>query len=434
MHSPATDPDRSRALDWAVDAGFGVLLVVCAVRYFEYHPLVGTGYLVLALALGTGLSYAAAVLGTGASRPHLPSLTHAPQMSGGLRQRYGILLATLLWIPLTVIAPSFGWCAFALVFAVHRVLSTRWALITSTVIVVAVSLGLLIMSSGQDLGLVLGPFFGGLVLSYAYATLTRTVAAKRAVIAELTATRAQLARSEREAGALTERNRFASELHDTVVQRTASALLLLESAEQLGEGPAATAVVGDARDALRESLLETRRLVHGLADPATTGVTLPGALQAEAQARGAEFALVGAPRAVPEHIVSAVHRITREALLNVEKHAEASRAQVTVTFFPDALGVKISDDGRGFDPATSDPQRGFGLRAMAWRAEHLGGSFAISSSGGGAESTAPGTVVAVRVPLAASNDAPAAVPEPTPSRSPTISTPKDSPHDSHSAR
>lgn len=93
----------------------------------------------------------------------------------------------------------------------------------------AVSVGLFLMSRGDDLGLVLGPFFGGLVLTYAYTALDRALDARRTLIAELVDTREQLARSERDAGALAERERVAGELHDTVVQRTATALLMLES-------------------------------------------------------------------------------------------------------------------------------------------------------------------------------------------------------------
>nr|WP_245190280.1 ATP-binding protein [Leucobacter exalbidus] len=251
------------------------------------------------------------------------------------------------------------------------------------------------MSKGQDLGLVLGPFFGGLVLSYAYATVTRTLDEKRAVIAELTETRSQLARSEREAGVLSERNRVASELHDTVVQRTASALLMIETAQHLGEGPAAQSTVSAAGEALRETLVETRRLVHGLADPQTRGATVTSALRAEAEAAGAEFVLSGHETLVAEETVHALQRITREALVNAAKHAGSTATRVTVTFFPESVGVDIADAGPGFDPDAVAQREGvgFGLRAMTWRAQNLGGTLSIESRPGG------GTVIAASIPL-----------------------------------
>ncbi|SJN08747.1 two component system histidine kinase [Leucobacter sp. 7(1)] len=380
-------PERTPALDRIVDTGFLVLLVVCGMRYFAFHPLTGGGVTVLALAVGAGASYLAATLAV---------LQKSPSTTAFSWHRAGILIAAALWIPLTVLAPSFGWCAFALVFAMYRVLPVRAAVAVSAVVVLAVSVGLWIMSGGQDLGLVLGPFFGGIVLSYAFASLTRALAAHRAVITELTRAREQLSQSEREAGALAERNRVASELHDTVVQRTASALLLLETAQYRGSAEAAREATAEAGEAMRETLTETRRLVHGLADPQTTGTTLEAALRAEATAAGASFTRTGAERTVPDATVHALQRITREALVNASKHANATARRVTLSFVPDALRVDIADNGSGFpvpQQHSSSPDTGFGIRAMTWRAQNLGGTLAVESHPGS------GTVVAVSVPL-----------------------------------
>lgn len=369
-------PRQRRIIDRAVDLGFALLLLVCGIRYFSRHEMLGEGTLVLVLAVGTGASYAAAVLG---------------RAGPGRRQTVGLILATAFWLPLAVIAPSFGWCAFALFFAIHRVLRGRVALWISAAIVVAVSLGLLIMSQGQDPGLVLGPFFGGLVLTSAYIALDRALSEQQRLNGELIETREQLARSEREAGAQTERGRVASELHDTVVQRTASALLLLET-DGLRPG-GSSAAVDDAREALREALVETRQLLHGLADPRETAASLTAVLRAQADTAGAGFSIVGDARAVPEPVAHALQRIVQESLLNARKHADADTIRVTLTFFDEAVGVDVSDNGRGFD-ASESGGGGFGLRAMAWRAETLGGTLEIESLPNS------GTVVAAVLPTA----------------------------------
>lgn len=382
----------------AVDIGFAVLLIVCATRYFTYHPLADGGVPVLLLATGSGIAYAVAAIG-----PAHP-----------LRRRIGVLVATGLWLPLVVVAPSFGWCAFALFFAVHRVLRRRTAMLVSATIVVAVSAGLFLMSNGEDLGLVLGPFFGGLVLSLAYDALDRALENRRRLIQELVDAREQLARSEREAGALAERNRVAGELHDTVVQRTASALLLLESDEEAsGQAPAA---VAEAREVLREALAETRRLLHGLAGPRNERRSLTAELTELAHRHGAALSVVGDERDPGDDAVHALLRVAQEALINADKHARASSVRVTLTFFEGAVGVDVADDGVGFAPAdpadptaepSADPSTepsadrptgpsGYGLRAMAWRVENLGGSFSLESSPG------QGTVVAGVVPSAPS--------------------------------
>lgn len=369
----------SRAANIAVDAGFGVLLVVCGLRYFAYHSLSGTGTIVLALAIGCGLSYGVAVLG-------------ADQRS--IRMRAGLLAATALWLPLVILAPSFGWCAFALFFAVHRVLSGSQALALSAMIVVAVSVGLFLMSSGQDLGLVLGPFFGGLVLAYAYWALDRSLAQQRELNRELIEAREQLAATERAAGAAEERERVASELHDTVAQRTAEALLLME-AEHASD--ASSAASGEARQALRRALGETREFMLGLVDPRTQApASLPQALRQLAKERGAEFEIAGSERPLPEDIEHALQRVAQEALTNAHRHANAAVMRVTLTYFPDAVGVDIADDGDGFAPeapAGDGSTSGFGLRALKWRVSSVGGSATIESTPG------HGTVVAAIVPL-----------------------------------
>lgn len=397
-------------MDLAVDLGFAVLLLVCGARYFSRHELVGEGVLVLVLAIGAGASYAVAVVGRRGG-PGEPRAGAAPAVGVRplrTRQAIGLLAATGFWLPLTLLAPSFGWCAFALFFAVHRVLRGTVAFVFSGAIVIAVSIGLLIMSKGEDLGLVLGPFFGGLVLTYAYAALDRAMSEQERLIGELVETREQLARSEREAGASAERSRVASELHDTVVQRTASALLMLETDDLKPGGSSPT--VSDARETLREALVETRQLLHGLADPRTTAASLTAALRAQAEASGAAFSVAGSERRVPEAVAHALQRIVQESLLNARKHAGAQKTGVTLTYFADSVGVDVSDDGVGMpeherasgEPAPRGPASergraapGFGIRAMTWRAQSLGGTLAVESRPGG------GTVVAAVLPIAA---------------------------------
>lgn len=386
-------PRRSellRAMDIAVDFGFAVLLLISGVRYFAYHPFSDGGPLILTLAIGAGVSYAIGVLG----HKHQSS-TGGPRLSAvRSRQGIGLLLATAFWLPLTVIAPSFAWCAFALFFAVNRVLSGRVAAILSGTMVVAVSTGLLVMSRGQDLGLVLGPFFGGLVLAYAYSHLDQALKAQQELISQLVETRSQLAQSEREAGALAERGRVASELHDTVVQRTAGALILLES-EGLSDYDTPLAVA-EARDELRSALVETRQLLAGLDLPRDSSSYLAETLDSVATEAGASFVISGSTRAVPDLVSHALQRITREALINTRKHTSATDVRVTLSFFPDAVGVDIADNGEGFDPASLNDinqESGFGIRAMKWRTNSLGGELSVESHPG------HGTVVAAIVPL-----------------------------------
>ena len=83
--------------------------------------------------------------------------------------------------------------------------------------------------------------------------------------------------------------------------------------------------------------------------------------------------------------------IGREALVNVQKHAGASAAQVRVEAQQGQVVVEVCDNGRGFNAAADHPGH-FGLDSMRSRAAEIGGRIAITSAPGF------GTRVRVRVP------------------------------------
>lgn len=177
-----------------------------------------------------------------------------------------------------------------------------------------------------------------------------------------------------------------------MVQRTASALLLLETDEAAsGRNPAA---VADAREVLREALAETRQLMHGLSRARSDDRSLTEMISDLAVQHGAAFSAVGDERPPGEEAAHALLRVAQEALVNAGKHSRASAVHVTLTYFDGAVGVDIADDGVGFAPEArpADPD-GYGLRAMAWRVESLGGVFSLESAPG------HGTVVAGVIPV-----------------------------------
>ncbi|SDO36866.1 PAS domain S-box-containing protein [Pseudomonas jinjuensis] len=86
-------------------------------------------------------------------------------------------------------------------------------------------------------------------------------------------------------------------------------------------------------------------------------------------------------------------RILQEALTNVMRHAQAHTVELALTVEGDELCLRISDDGRGFDPAQVRQGGSFGLVGMRERVLMLGGSLQIDSQPG------EGTTLWVRVPL-----------------------------------
>ena len=73
-------------------------------------------------------------------------------------------------------------------------------------------------------------------------------------------------------------------------------------------------------------------------------------------------------------------QLTREAMSNVARHAEASKVAVSVSDDRDRLRLSIIDDGRGFDAREGQRPGHHGLTNMHARAESLGGSLTIDSS------------------------------------------------------
>ena len=86
-----------------------------------------------------------------------------------------------------------------------------------------------------------------------------------------------------------------------------------------------------------------------------------------------------APRCSPS-IEAIAYFAVSEALTNVAKHAQASRAEVVAERVGDRLIVTVTDDGRG---GASVDGAGTGLRGLAQRAAAVDGSLTVVSPPGG---------------------------------------------------
>lgn len=86
---------------------------------------------------------------------------------------------------------------------------------------------------------------------------------------------------------------------------------------------------------------------------------------------------------VPPHLLSAneeVHllQVTREALANTFKHAQAHSAQVSLTFHQAALTLAIEDDGIGLEDDRSPPMH-YGLIIMRDRAKNINATLSVKN-------------------------------------------------------
>jgi signal transduction histidine kinase len=99
----------------------------------------------------------------------------------------------------------------------------------------------------------------------------------------------------------------------------------------------------------------------------------------------------------PQDIEAAVYFCCLEALQNVQKYAEASRAVIRLRASDGTLTFEVEDDGHGFDPATA--KRGAGLTNMADRLDSLGGKLVVRSEPGRGAQVQASLPVAQMVPV-----------------------------------
>jgi len=99
------------------------------------------------------------------------------------------------------------------------------------------------------------------------------------------------------------------------------------------------------------------------------------------------------PVALSDSKAIGLFRILQEALTNVMRHADAHSVHLLLECQNTCLSLRISDDGRGFDPLASRAGVSFGLVGIRERVLLLGGTLEIDSHPG------QGTTLRVSVPL-----------------------------------
>lgn len=212
----------------------------------------------------------------------------------------------------------------------------------------------------------------------------------------------QLLVQARQAGVQHERQRMAREIHDTLAQGLTGIVTQLQAASYASERPVDWRRHLDAAtDLARESLSEARRSVHELRPAPLETARLGEALADVAERWSAlhgiaiQVTTTGPARPMRPETEFALLRTAQEALANVAKHAQATRAGLTLSYLDDEVALDVRDDGRGIAAqADAGGGGGFGLVAMRQRIESLAGTLHIESTPGG------GTGISACVPVA----------------------------------
>lgn len=102
------------------------------------------------------------------------------------------------------------------------------------------------------------------------------------------------------------------------------------------------------------------------------------------------------PDDLGQSVSLAIYRIVQEGLINALRHAQASNVEISLTSDARRILITIIDDGVGLPEEWARPGH-FGLRGLAERVEHLGGTFAIDNREPNA--VRPGVCVRAEIPL-----------------------------------
>ncbi len=224
-----------------------------------------------------------------------------------------------------------------------------------------------------------------------------------------------------------ERTRWAREIHDESIQGLGALRMKMAHARDLQDPHALREAVDVALEGLGHEIDGLRHLITELRPAALDDLGLEAALQALARRAQAidgldvtiemldsdieppDDADSGSARLDAE-LESTIYRVVQEALTNVSRHAQATKATVSISERDGVLSASVTDDGRGLParerlgPRGDGLEGGFGMSGMRERAELVGGELELTPAPGG------GTTVLLRVPLTSRPNTAPAVP------------------------
>ena len=191
-----------------------------------------------------------------------------------------------------------------------------------------------------------------------------------------------------------ERRKFARELHDSVGQHLAAMKMAISMLQARLPGDA---ILKDCLKMLDDSIAETRTISHLLHPPLLDEAGLNSAsrwfVEGFGKRSGVEVNLDifdGAVR-LPEATELVLFRVLQESLTNVHRHAQTTRADVSLRIEGNQAVLRVRDYGRGMPPGVvhslqeNGSAGGVGLAGMTERVREIGGKLEIRSSSVGTE-------------------------------------------------
>jgi PAS domain S-box-containing protein len=188
-----------------------------------------------------------------------------------------------------------------------------------------------------------------------------------------------------------ERRRLERNLHDGAQQRLVSLSLMLRLAgRQVKDDPEASAFLQRAGDELAQALQELRELARGIHPAILTDQGLAAAARTLAARSPVPVTVTEDRERFPAGVETAGYYLIAEALTNIARYAQATRAWITITSEHGLARIEVRDDGIG----GAEPGRGTGLAGLVDRVGALDGRLTIDSP------PDAGTTITAEIPCA----------------------------------
>ena len=202
----------------------------------------------------------------------------------------------------------------------------------------------------------------------------------------------------------TERRAISRELHDEVGQSLGALLVDIGrlSTALSGERPEVKEQVDSLKSVAERTFQSVRNIALLLRPSMLDDLGLAAALEWQGRevSRRSEIEVSVESESVPEDMPDeykiSIYRLVQEALNNAVRHSGARNAKVVVERLSESIMVRVTDDGRGFDPRRS---RGMGILGMEERVKRLGGTLRVESQPG------KGATVTADLPIPAGSNA-----------------------------
>lgn len=197
-----------------------------------------------------------------------------------------------------------------------------------------------------------------------------------------------------------ERQRLASDLHDSVGATLAAAKLQFQHlANNREKGDITEELFEKTGKLLDDAYTEIRTMAHvkNSGVIAKNGL-LPAVQKLARNASGVNGLTIevedyGLEERLDNLLEIAVFRVIQELVTNIIKHAKATQASIAINQYEDSLSIIIEDNGIGFNARQLPQKDGMGLSSIEKRIEHLEGTMEVDSTLG------KGTHILIDIPL-----------------------------------